>query len=239
MHQKVATWLNLGGIAAPLVWASTVIYSGSLHPEYSHVHQYISDLAARGSSTQHLMQAAGFILPGLMMAGFGVGLGMRVATTAAGIGSALLIVSGLARGAAGVFLPDPLGAALPPTFEAHVHNAAGVMYGVTFTLAVLVWFLATWRDARMPRWFAWYSLVTVVAAVVSSVALIGAGLAAPGEVGLFQRAWLGALNIWLLVFAAIECGRRRVIHGDHPDGPMQPHGGIDRLLHEGSRFRVR
>ena len=84
---------------------------------------------------------------------------------------------------------------------ARLHNGAGVMYGVTFTLAVLVWFLATWREDRPPGWFAWYSLVTVVAAVVSSFALIAAGIAAPGDIGLLQRAWLGSLNTWMLVFA--------------------------------------
>jgi len=84
---------------------------------------------------------------------------------------------------------------------ARLHNGAGVMYGVTFTLAVLVWFLATWREDRPPGWFAWYSLVTLVAAVVSSFALIAAGIAAPGDIGLFQRAWLGSLNTWMLVFA--------------------------------------
>ena len=203
MNQKLAAWLNAGGVVAPLLWASAVIYSGTRHPEYSHVRQYISDLAARGSSTQHLMQAAGFILPGLMMAGFGVLLGLRAAAKAAGIGSALLIVGGLARAAAGIFLPDPPGDALHPTFMARLHNGAGVMYGVTFTLAVLVWFLATWREARAPGWFAWYSLVTVAAAVAASFALIGAGIAAPGDVGLFQRAWLGSLNIWMLVFALL------------------------------------
>jgi hypothetical protein len=60
-----AAALNACGIAAPLLWATTVIYAGSRHPEYSHVRQYVSELAARGSSTQHLMQASAFILPGL------------------------------------------------------------------------------------------------------------------------------------------------------------------------------
>jgi len=88
MNQKLAAWLNAGGIVAPLLWASTVVYSGTRHPDYSALH---------------------------------------------------------------------------PTFAARVHNGAGVMYGVTFTLA--------------------------------------AGIAAPGDVGLFQRAWLGSLNTWMLVFA--------------------------------------
>jgi hypothetical membrane protein len=52
MNRKTAVWLNACGIVAPLLWASMVIYSGSRHPGYSHVRQYVSDLAARGSSTR-------------------------------------------------------------------------------------------------------------------------------------------------------------------------------------------
>jgi hypothetical membrane protein len=212
MHQKVATWLNAGGIVAPVLWASAVVYSGSLHPEYSHVRQYISELAARGSSTQHVMQAAGFVLPGLMTAGFGVLLGTRNGTRVAEIGSALLIVSGLARATAGVFVPDPPGRALPPSFEEWMHNAAGLTYVVTLTLAALVWFIASRTGRRRSMWFSLYSLVTVVAAVASPLVLIGAGLATARDVGLFQRVSFGLLNSWILVFAygCITTDHRRV-----------------------------
>jgi Protein of unknown function (DUF998) len=208
MHQKVATWLNAGGIVAPVLWASAVVYSGSLHPEYSHARQYISELAARGSSTQHVMQAAGFVLPGLMTAGFGALLGMRNGARVAGVGSALLIVSGLARAAAGVFVPDPPDRALPPSFEERMHNAAGLTYVVTLPLGALVWFIASQTGRRPSTWFAWYSLVTVVAAAASPFGLIGAGIATARDVGLFQRVSFGLLNSWILVFAAVSMAKQ-------------------------------
>jgi hypothetical membrane protein len=207
MDRKVATWLNAGGIVAPVLWASAVVYSGSLHPEYSHARQYVSELAARGSSTQHVMQAAGFVLPGLMTAGFGALLGMRNGARVAGIGSALLIVSGLARATAGVFVPDPPDRALPPSFGEWMHNAAGMTYAVTLPLAALVWFIAS-LTRRRSLWFAWYSLVTVVAAVASPFALIGTGIATARDVGLFQRVSFGLLNMWILVFAAVSMAKR-------------------------------
>src|SRR5688572_16533016 len=206
MHRRVVTWLNAGGLVAPVLWASAVVYSGSFHPGYSHARQYISELAARGSSTQHVMQAAGFVLPGLLTAGFGVPLGMRHGASMAGLGSALLIVSGLARATAGVFVLDPPGRALPPSFEEWMHNAAGVTYVVTLTLAALVWFIASLTGRRPSIWFAWYSLATVVAAVASPFALIGAGIATARDVGLFQRVSFAVLNSWILVFAAVEHG---------------------------------
>jgi hypothetical membrane protein len=56
--------LNAAGIAAPVIWVMALVYVGSLRPEYSHSRQYISELAARGTPTQHLMQVVGFLLPG-------------------------------------------------------------------------------------------------------------------------------------------------------------------------------
>jgi len=208
MNRKFATWLNAGGIVAPLLWASMVIYSGSRHPDYSHVRQYISDLAAQGSSTQHVMQAAGFILPGIMTAGFGVVLGIGIGGAAEGIASALLIVSGIARAAAGVFVPDPLGSTLAPSIHQRMHNAAGTLYLLTLSLAVAAWMIASVRGRRSSLWFGVYSLVTVVAAVAAPFALIRTGIAAAGDIGLLQRVSLGVLNIWMLAFATITLAQR-------------------------------
>lgn len=200
--------LTACGIVAPLLWATTVIYAGSRHPEYSHVRHYISDLAARGSSTQHLMQMSGFILPGLMTAAFGVLLG-RTASRVAGLGSALLIVSGLARATAGVFVPDPLDRVLPPSLDEQIHNAAGMLYVMTLILAVVMWIVASVTHSTRSIWFSLYSLVTVVAATTAAPALIAAGIATGADVGLFQRAMLGVLNVWILTLACITFVERR------------------------------
>ena len=196
------------GLTAPLLWASTVIVSGSRHPEYSHIRQYISDLAAQGSSTEHVMQVAGFILPGLMTAAFGVLLGLGATSRTAGIAAALVIVSGLARAAAGVFVPDPLGYAGPPSFEQTMHNGAGTVYILTLTLAVLVWAIDSAISRRRPSWLTWYSVVTVIAAVAAPFALVCAGVASPGDIGLFQRGTLGVLNAWMLVCASLMLARQ-------------------------------
>ena len=121
----------------------------------------------------------------------------------AGIGSALLIVSGLARAAAGVFVPDPLDDALPPSFDERMHNAAGTLYVLSLILAVVMWIVASMTHPRPSIWFASYSLVTVVAAIAAPPALLRAGIATGHDVGLFQRALLGALNAWILVFACL------------------------------------
>ena len=200
MTKLHAAALNACGIAAPLLWATTVIYAGSRHPEYSHVRQYVSDLAARGSSTQHLMQALAFILPGLMTAAFGFLFG-RSADRVTGIVGALLIVSGLARATAGVFVPDPLDQAIAPSLNEQIHNAAGMLYVMTLILAVVMWMIASLTRSRPSIWFSSYSLVTVVAAIAAPPALVAAGMATWADIGLLQRAMLGTLNVWILTLA--------------------------------------
>ena len=199
--------LNAAGIAAPLLWLTSVIYVGSLRPGYNHYRQYISELAARGTSTQHLMQMTGFFLPGLMVVAFGVLVGLSVRTKIAGTGVALLIVSGIARIVAGVLPLDPCCASLAPSFSERMHNAAGATYVVAAAAAVLVWCVVGERTFRTPaHWFRLYSLATFVAALTLPWWLIHFG-ADSANVGLFQRASFSVLNLWLLVFAVLAWSR--------------------------------
>ena len=200
--------LNAAGIAAPVSWVAAFVYAGSLRPDYSHARQYISELAARGTPTQHLMQVAGFFLPGLMSVAFGLLVGLAARTKLAGAGAALLIVAGLARIAAGVFPLDPCCAPMAVSLSQRLHNAAGGVFMLATATAVLIWCVVAERTFRTPaHWFRWYSLATFVAALTLPLWLIRFG-ADPASVGLFQRASLGALNLWGLVFAIVVWSRR-------------------------------
>src|SRR5262245_39313271 len=190
-------------MGAPLLWLATLVYVGSLRPEYSHYRQYVSELAARGTPTQHLMQVAGFILPGLMVVAFGVLVGLSARTKLAGAGAALIIVGGVARIVAGVFPLDPCCAPMVPSFSERMHNAAGAAYVVTTTTAVLIWGLVAEGTFRTrAHWFRWYSLVTFVASLTLPWWLMRFGID-PANVGLFQRASFSVLNLWLFVFALV------------------------------------
>lgn len=214
VQRTVARLLNAAGIAAPVLWAAAFVYIGSLRPEYSHHRQYISELAARGTPTQHLMQVAGFVLPGLMIVAFGVLVGLSSHTKRAGAGAALLIVAGLARVAAGVFPPDAC--CVPMASLSHrTHNAAGGTYVVTMVAAVLIWSaVAEWTFTTRAHWFRWYSLATFVAAITLPWWLIRFGTD-PANVGLFQRASFGVLNLWILVFAVLVWSG---VNSHAPDG---------------------
>ena len=154
VQRTVARVLNAAGIAAPVLWVAAVVYIGSLRPEYSHSRQYISELAARGTPTQHLMQVAGFLLPGLMVVAFGLLVGLSAHTKLAGAGAALLIVGGIARIAAGVFPLDPCCAPIAPSFSERMHNAAGATYVLATSAAVLIWCSVSERTFRTrAHWF--------------------------------------------------------------------------------------
>jgi hypothetical membrane protein len=213
MQRTVARMLNIAGMAAPVLWVAALVYIGSLRPDYSHYRQYVSELAARGTPTHHLMQVAGFFLPGLMVVAFGLLVGLSAHTKLAGTGAALLIVSGIARIIAGVFTLDPCCAQLVPSFGERMHNAAGAAYVVAMGSAVLIWcVVAEQTFTTRAHWFRWYSLVTLVAAMTLPLWLIRFGID-PANVGLFQRASFGVLNLWVLVFAMLVWSRFK------PDAP--------------------
>jgi len=207
VDRTVARVLNAAGIAGPLLWLAALVYLGSLRPEYSHYRHYISELAARGTPTQHPMQIAGFILPGLMVVAFGVLVGLVSHTKRAGAGAALLIVSGIARVAAGVFPSDPCCAPIVPSFSERMHNAAGLAFVLAIAAAVLIWSAVTEPTFRTrAQWFRWYSLATFVAAVTMPLLLIRFG-SGSANVGLMQRVSFSAFNVWVLVFAVVVWSR--------------------------------
>lgn len=210
----MARLLNAAGIAAPVLWLAAFLYTQTLRPEYSPSRQYISELAARGTSTQHLMQVTGFLLPGLMIVAFGLLVGLSSRTMLAGAGAALLIVSGIARSVAGVFPLDPCCAAMAPSLSQRIHNAAGAGYVLAMIGAVLTWCVAAGHTFRTrAHWFRWYSLGTFVAALSMPMLLMRLG-SDSANVGLFQRASFGVLNLWILVFAVLAWFR---LNTDRPN----------------------
>ena len=159
--------LNAAGIAAPVLWLAAFLYNQTLRPDYSPYHQYISELAARGTSTQHLMQVTGFVLPGLLIVAFGLLVGLSSRTRLAG--------------------------------------------------AVLTWCVAGGDTFRTrAHWFRWYSLGTFIVALSIPMLLIRMGTD-PANVGLFQRASFGVLNLWILVFAVLVWFRLHTLSRRHRD----------------------
>jgi hypothetical membrane protein len=223
VQRRIARALNAAGIAAPLLWLAAIAYIGGLRPDYSHYRHYISELAARGTSTQGLMQVAGFVLPGLLVVAFGMLVGLSAQTKLAGAGAALLILSGMARIVAGAFPADPCCTAITPSLSERVHDTAGLAYVLMMGATVLVWSAVAEPTFRTrAHWFRWYSLATLVAAITLPLLLIRLG-SDPANVGLFQRASFAVLNLWILVFALVVWGRREQATSSYPLPPTGYH----------------
>lgn len=208
MQGTIARLLNVGGFIAPVLWVAAFLYSGSLRPEYSHYRQYVSELAARGTPTQHFMQVTGFVIPGLLVAGFGSLLGMPARNWLVAIAASFLIVSGIAKTVAGVFPRDPCCTSALPSTAQEIHNVAGGVYYFTLGMAALMGTVAARQMfGRRSGWFRWYSLTSAVMAIASPSLLMWAGAATSADVGLFQRVSFGILNLWIFVFAALTWSR--------------------------------
>ena len=54
------------GIISPILWLALIATAGVLRPDFSHLTQYISELAERGSATEALMRYGAFGLTGLL-----------------------------------------------------------------------------------------------------------------------------------------------------------------------------
>ena len=194
--------LNATGMISPVLWAAAVIYCGAIRPGYDPVRQFISELAERGSSTEYLMRVAGFCLPGLLAAVYGISL-LEVQTSSAV--AVLIIASGLARFIAGVFPCDAGCPTVNPSFSQVIHNISALVGALALLSAALICFLRP-KKVGGSRPFAWYSIASFLIGATFWVLLM-INTPARHAVGLFQRVSVGALNSWVAVLAAVTWRR--------------------------------
>jgi hypothetical membrane protein len=193
----------LCGMVAPLLWASSILYVGSLRPDYSHFTQYISELGERGSSTEFTMRYAGFVPTGLMHMAFAASLyaafrGSRVAA----IGAALLAINGLARIGAGLFpcAPGCEGPELPLSQQLH-SLSAGIGFFALIGACVL-WGIFS-RSHRSPQWLGPFSVGCAALGMVFLLLMMWSADLRAGT-GLYERLSSGVLSLWVLVLAAMQ-----------------------------------
>jgi hypothetical membrane protein len=192
---------NLCGMLAPVLWASAIIYCGTLRPGFSHYQQYISELGERTSSTEFIMRYAGFVPTGLMHIAFATFLlvifrGQRVAA----LGALLIAVNGAARIAAGLF-PCEVGCTLPHLLlSQRIHSAAATVGFFAFIAAAFLWG-CLFRRYQSLRCLSIYTIVSACLAVAFVVLTVQSDATRAGT-GLYERLSSGLLSLWLLVFAA-------------------------------------
>src|ERR1700752_5183423 len=95
------------GIASPVLWLAVFAAVGGIQPDFPPLTHYISELAARDSSTETLMRSVAFGFTGLLYLGFAAALlsifprGWMFAVAAL-----LIALDGVGRMGAGIFPCD-------------------------------------------------------------------------------------------------------------------------------------
>jgi len=188
--------LALGGIAGPVLFSAVVIISAARQDgDYSHVHNFISEMGADELPDSAFMNYAGFLPGGLLLAGFGIVLGMSLPTHRSSIAGAFCVtLFGLGIAACGVFSCDPGCPLGDCTVENSLHN---VIAPACFVCQIAGMITLGFLFRRLPEWRSLWKY-SIVSGVLALVFLIGLVIFLKTDVykGLFQRLMLGTMFVW-------------------------------------------
>lgn len=185
----------LAGIVGPVAFGLAAIVGALFVDGYSHEHQFISELAAEGSSARVLM-TIGFLTLGVCLLVFA--WAVRALRPAAAALAIVIALSGAGTLMAGTFSCDE-GCPVKGHMTTHqqLHNVSSV---ITFSTWIIAPLLAGWqlRGTRLAR-------ISIVFGLVELA--IGIGLSSFSDrqpddpVGTWQRALLLAVGVWFVLLA--------------------------------------
>lgn len=178
--------LLAGSPTGAVIFVTTFVVDGALHPGYDAVRQTISDLELLDHGW---VQQANFIFFGLLVAGFAIGMRLE-----------------LARGPAAIWFPSlqglvALGLIASGVF---VHNPAHTIASfVAFLPLVLSFFVIAGRFARVTGWRGWaaYSIASGIV-IMALLAAFGTALGQGGPAGLLEKSAVLVRAVWSILFVA-------------------------------------
>jgi hypothetical membrane protein len=185
----------LGGVAGPVLFILIMVICASLRSDYSHIHHFISELGATGTSNASLMNWAGFIPGGIMIALFGVSLTQILPKSfLARTGAVLILLFGIGMVVVGFFSCDP-GCPRVGSFENNLHDQ---LSGPSFLAAIAGILLLGIAFRRIQDWrrFWLYSVLSAVAALGFLLGLINS-FESHAYTGIWQRLLLLTIFLWL------------------------------------------
>jgi len=194
-RRSVVAALAAAGIVGPVIFSVVALVHSLLRPDHSLVAHPISALAAGPSGW---VQNVNFLVFGLLMIAYAIGLHLRVRPSrAAVVGVAFLVLSGVGLMWGGVFPATDATGAFDEDRVLHIPGFIMTFLGGGIGLIVM-----SRRMGRDPRWrsIAAYALVTGIAMLV--LILVGGGLVRPPGAPL--HAWLGLFQ-WVLLAVWLPC----------------------------------
>lgn len=197
-RRKPSLWL-LAGLIGFVPHLVAVVVATYQRPLFDHRSQFISELGERASNTAFVINFLGIVPTGLLLAAFGVGLVARYrAHRLLAVAGALIAVHGLFRVMAAVFPCDIGCRPVEPSLSQLVHNACATLAFISLTAALFttgVWLVKAKRGV-----VAVLATYTLGVTAVLAQGLLMANFAG-GDVGLYQRVALGALQLWVVILA--------------------------------------
>jgi len=210
-QSSVTRFLIIGGAIGPLLFIVVLLIEGATRPGYSAWHNYGSSLSL---SDLGWMQIVNFLVCGLLILGFAVGLRQVLQTGRGSVWGPILIgVFSVALIVAGLFVTDPSLGYPPGTHGSGPQTLHGIIHGVagltTFSSLAIASFVMARRFAGDPNWKGWavYSIFTGVLVIVSFIAatavsaLDESGVLPGSPTGLLQRIGIIAGWVWIALLA--------------------------------------
>jgi hypothetical membrane protein len=189
--------LAVSGILGPLLFWGTVLLLGTLDPDYSHVDHAMSLVGSVQAPFSPFARVA-FVLTGLLIVAFSVGLYRDLRPGRAGVaGAATIAVHGIGRIGEGVFAWD---------IERidSLTNALHTLFGVPALLSMLVApVLLAWAFRGADGWRPYYRYTVATAVVFAGVFVTIGPFSPPGgpavPSGLGQRIGFVIWYAWVVV----------------------------------------
>jgi hypothetical membrane protein len=194
-RRPVMAALAAAGIVGPIIFAVVALAHSLLRQDHSLVAHPISALAA---GTNGWVQNANFLLFGLLMLAYAVGLHLGVRPSWAGVvGFSFLVLSGVGLIWGGLFPATDATGAFDEDRLLHIPGFIMTFLGGGIGLIAM-----SRRMGRDPRWksVATYALATGIVMLV--LILVGGGLVRPPGAPL--HAWFGLFQ-WVLLAVWLPC----------------------------------
>ncbi|MDX1542959.1 MAG: DUF998 domain-containing protein [Christiangramia sp.] len=184
-------------MAGSVLFTTITIISASLHSDYDHLNNFISELGATGSSTEWIMNYLGFIPSGICFVLFALALLIVVSKSwISRIGSVLFMVFGIGMTLAGIFSCDP---GCPPvgSIESGIHDGVSA---IAFMSAILGTILPGFSFKKSKEfqniWL--YSIITGLFALIFMLVMIST-FESKNLTGLWQRLYLLTIFLWTVI----------------------------------------
>ncbi len=186
-------FFGLCGMASVLLFVLSALFFGVLTPGYSHFANAISELGMEKSIYSTAFNFLGFMLVGILVVLFAIGLYMKLHPAPGSIIVPLLVgISGIGFAGLGLF---PAENDFQPSIKTSLHFLVVSMNFLPFLVAAFFYAL---RMNKTPYWKRWSLFSAIVGMIAIASFFIPVAIL---PTGLSQRVGLGAYFIWVLVMS--------------------------------------